>query len=161
MSAKFTQRVKVIFDIANAEAKRSGHKEIGTEHILIALIVEGSGIAANVLKNANLSLHNLREALNSVCPPKPDIDNPVEDLLPQTPAAKKVIEYALEEANILKHNYVGTEHLLLGILRVQNGNALRILDSLNICLNGLREDVMLLLGQGAKQKSGSEEESQD
>jgi hypothetical protein len=130
--------------LANQEAQRFGHDYIGTEHILLGLAKEGSGVAANVLKNLDIDLARVRREVEKIvrCPGLFWLGK-----LPQTPRAKKVIEYALDEARRLNHNYVGTEHLLLGLLREGEGVGGQVLMNLGLKLEDVRAGVMNLLGQ--------------
>lgn len=126
MYERFTQRAKKVMQLANQEAQRINHEYIGTEHILLGLVKEGSGTAANVLKNLDVDLRELRlEVEKRVEESGPQMI--MLNKLPQTPRAKKVIEYAMEEARALHHNYVGIEHLLLGLLRTEDGIASEVL----------------------------------
>src|SRR5437660_7507015 len=115
MYERFTDRARKVMHLANQEAQRLQHEYIGTEHILLGLIQEGSGVAANVLKNLDVDLRKVRAEVEKLVQCSPEVAVPGKR--PQTPRAKKVIEYAIEEAHKLNHNYVGTEHLLLGLLR--------------------------------------------
>src|SRR5262245_57780505 len=108
---RFTDRARKVMQLANGEARRFNHEYIGTEHILLGMIKENSGVAATVLKNLDIDLNKVRREVELIVMPGP---RPIAlSKLPQTPRAKKVIEYAIEEARGLNHNYVGTEHLLL------------------------------------------------
>src|SRR3972149_1444344 len=119
MYERFTDRARKVMQLANQEAQRFNHEYIGTEHILLGLIKEGSGVAANVLKNLDVDLRKIRLEVEKLVQSGPDMVTMGK--LPQTPRAKKVIEYSMEEARNLNHNYVGTEHILLGLLREQEG----------------------------------------
>jgi ATP-dependent Clp protease ATP-binding subunit ClpC len=130
--------------LANQEAQRFNHEYVGTEHILLGLIKEGSGVAANALKNLDIDLRKIRQEVEKIVQSGPEMVTMGH--LPQTPRAKKVIEYAIEEARGLNHNYVGTEHLLLGLLREQEGVAAQVLMNLGTNLEGVREEVLKLLG---------------
>ncbi len=130
--------------LANQEAQRFNHEYIGTEHILLGLVKEGSGVGANVLKNLDVDLRKVRLEVEKLVKSGPDMVTMGK--LPQTPRAKKVIEYAIEEARNLNHNYVGTEHLLLGLLREQDGVAAQVLMNLGLKLEEVREEVLNLLG---------------
>jgi ATP-dependent Clp protease ATP-binding subunit ClpC len=130
--------------LANQEAQRFNHEYIGTEHILLGLVKEGSGVAANVLKNLDIDLRKIRLEVEKIVQAGPDMVT--MGRLPQTPRAKKVIEYSIEEARNLGHNYVGTEHLLLGLLREQEGVAAQVLMNLGLKLEDVREEVLNLLG---------------
>jgi ATP-dependent Clp protease ATP-binding subunit ClpC len=140
--------------LANQEAQRFNHEYIGTEHILLGLIKEGSGVAANVLKNLEVDLRKIRLEVEKLVQSGPDMVTMGK--LPQTPRAKKVIEYSMEEARNLGHNYVGTEHILLGLLREQEGVAAQVLMNLGLKLEEVREEVLSLLGHGLEGAEGSE-----
>jgi ATP-dependent Clp protease ATP-binding subunit ClpC len=132
--------------LANQEAQRFNHEYIGTEHILLGLVKEGSGVAANVLKNLDVDLRKIRLEVEKLVQSGPEMVTMGK--LPQTPRAKKVIEYSMEEARNLNHNYVGTEHILLGLLREQEGVAAQVLMNLGLKLEEVREEVLNLLGHG-------------
>jgi ATP-dependent Clp protease ATP-binding subunit ClpC len=140
--------------LANQEAQRFNHEYIGTEHILLGLVKEGSGVGANVLKNLDIDLRKVRLEVEKLVKSGPDMVTMGK--LPQTPRAKKVIEYAIEEARSLNHNYVGTEHLLLGLLREQDGVAAQVLMNLGLKLEEVREEVLNLLGAGVDPEEGPE-----
>ncbi|MFO1095080.1 MAG: ATP-dependent Clp protease ATP-binding subunit [Planctomycetaceae bacterium] len=146
MYERFTDRARKVMQLANQEAQRFNHEYIGTEHILLGLVKEGSGVAANVLKNLDVDLRKIRLEVEKIVQSGPDMVTMGK--LPQTPRAKKVIEYAMEEARNLNHNYVGTEHLLLGLLREQEGVAAQVLMNLGLKLEDVREEVLNLLGHG-------------
>src|SRR5271170_3458996 len=146
MFERFTDRARKVMALANQEAQRFNHEYIGTEHILLGLVKEGSGVGANVLKNLDVDLRRVRLEVEKLVKSGPDMVTMGK--LPQTPRAKKVIEYAIEEARNLNHNYVGTEHLLLGLLREQEGVAAQVLMNLNLKLEEVREEVLNLLGHG-------------
>ena len=126
MYERFTDRARKVMQLANQEAQRFNHEYVGTEHVLLGLIKEGSGVAANVLRNLDVDLRKIRNEVEKIVQAGPEMVTMGK--LPQTPRAKKVIEYAIEEARNLNHNYVGTEHLLLGLLREQEGVAAQVLD---------------------------------
>jgi ATP-dependent Clp protease ATP-binding subunit ClpC len=138
--------------LANQEAQRFNHEYIGTEHILLGLVKEGSGVAANVLKNLDIDLRKIRLEVEKIVQSGPDMVTMGK--LPQTPRAKKVIEYSIEEARNLNHNYVGTEHLLLGLLREQEGVAAQVLMNLGLKLEDVREEVLNLLGHNMATEEG-------
>ena len=146
MYERFTDRARKVMQLANQEAQRFNHEYVGTEHVLLGLVKEGSGVAANVLKNLDVDLRKIRVEVEKIVQAGPDMVTMGK--LPQTPRAKKVIEYAIEEARNLNHNYVGTEHLLLGLLREQEGVAAQVLMNLNLKLEEVREEVLNLLGHG-------------
>jgi ATP-dependent Clp protease ATP-binding subunit ClpC len=144
MYERFTDRARKVMQLANQEAQRFNHEYIGTEHILLGLVKEGTGVAANVLKNLDIDLRKIRMEVEKIVQAGPDMVTMGK--LPQTPRAKKVIEYSIEEARNLNHNYVGTEHLLLGLLREQEGVAAQVLMNLGLKLEDVREEVLNLLG---------------
>ncbi|WP_237227085.1 ATP-dependent Clp protease ATP-binding subunit [Rubinisphaera sp. JC750] len=154
MYERFTDRARKVMQLANQEAQRFNHEYIGTEHILLGLVKEGSGVAANVLKNLEVDLRKIRLEVEKIVQTGPDMVTMGK--LPQTPRAKKVIEYAMEEARNLNHNYVGTEHLLLGLLREQEGVAAQVLMNLGMKLEDVREEVLNLLGHGLEGAESSE-----
>jgi len=155
MFERFTDRARKVMQLANQEAQRFNHEYIGTEHILLGLVKEGSGVAANVLKNLDIDLKKVRVEVEKFVQTGPDMVT--IGRLPQTPRAKKVIDYSIEEARNLNHNYVGTEHLLLGLLREQEGVAAQVLMSLGLKLEDVREEVLNLLGHNtmSTEESGS------
>jgi len=144
MFERFTDRARKVMALANQEAQRFNHEYIGTEHILLGLVKEGSGVGANVLKNLDVDLRKVRLEVEKLVKAGPEMVTMGK--LPQTPRAKKVIEYAIEEARNLNHNYVGTEHLLLGLLREHDGVAAQVLRNLGLKLEEVREEVLNLLG---------------
>ncbi len=146
MFERFTDRARKVMALANQEAQRFNHEYIGTEHILLGLVKEGSGVGANVLKNLGVDLRKVRLEVEKLVKSGPDMVTMGK--LPQTPRAKKVIEFAIEEARNLNHNYVGTEHLLLGLLREHDGVAAQVLMNLGLKLEEVREEVLNLLGAG-------------
>jgi ATP-dependent Clp protease ATP-binding subunit ClpC len=136
---RFTDRARKVILLANHEAVRMHHEYIGTEHLLLGLIIEGSGVAALVLKNLGIDLASVRteiERLVQCGPEKVKLGR-----LPQTPISKRVIVYATEEANALKHDYVGTEHLLLGMLGEPECVAAEVLKKLGLKLELAREEL--------------------
>lgn len=157
MFERFTDRARKVMALANQEAQRFNHEYIGTEHILLGLVKEGSGVGANVLKNLDVDLRKVRLEVEKLVRAGPEMVT--MGRLPQTPRAKKVIEYAIEEARNLNHNYVGTEHLLLGLLREHDGVAAQVLMNLGLKLEDVREEVLNLLGAGNEQSEGVSGES--
>src|SRR5215210_7516256 len=153
MYERFTDRARKVMQLANQEAQRFNHEYIGTEHILLGLVKEGSGVAANVLKNLDVDLRKIRLEVEKIVQTGPGGDQVVLGKLPHTPRAKKVIEYSVEEARNLNHNYVGTEHLLLGLLREQEGVAAQVLMNLGLKLEDVREEVLNLLGHNMPNES--------
>ncbi|MEM9827608.1 MAG: ATP-dependent Clp protease ATP-binding subunit [Planctomycetota bacterium] len=154
MYERFTDRARKVMQLANQEAQRFNHEYIGTEHILLGLVKEGSGVAANVLKNLEVDLRKIRLEVEKLVQSGPEMVTVGK--LPQTPRAKKVIEYSMEEARNLNHSYVGTEHILLGLLREQEGVAAQVLMNLGLKLEDVREEVLNLLGHGLEGAEVSE-----
>lgn len=162
MFNRFTERARKVVILAKEEAKRLNHDYIGTEHVLMGLIKEGEGVAAAVLQNLGLSLDMIRLEVEKLV--KAGRATVVSGDIPFTPKAKKVIELAMDEARHLGHNYIGTEHLLLGLIREGEGIASKVLLNLGLDLARVRSEVMSLLGsaipgmsieapsEGAKQK---------
>ncbi len=144
MNYNFTDRVRKVLAMAREEAIRLQHDYVGTEHILLGLIREGEGVAAAVLTNLNVDLEQIHERIEeSVRKGKATI---ALGELPYTSRAKKVLEYAMAEARELNHSYVGTEHLLLGLLREEKGIAAQVLNSLGVTLEDARAETLKLLG---------------
>ncbi|MBI5369544.1 MAG: ATP-dependent Clp protease ATP-binding subunit [Planctomycetes bacterium] len=143
MFDKFTDRARKVMSIARQEAQRFNHEYIGTEHILLGLVQEGSGIAAKVLKNLDVDLKKIRQEVEKLIPHGPPTVTMGQ--LPFTPRAKRVLELAQEEANNLGHDYIGTEHLLLGLLRENEGVAAQVLMNLGMKLEDVREEVLEVL----------------
>jgi len=144
MFSRFTERARKVIILAKEEAKRFNHDYIGTEHVLLGLIKEGEGVAAAVLQNLGLGLESIRLEVEKLVQPGPP--TVVSGDIPFTPKAKKVIELATDEARNLGHNYIGTEHLLLGLIREGEGVASQVLTNLGLDLNKVRQEVMSLLG---------------
>jgi ATP-dependent Clp protease ATP-binding subunit ClpC len=174
MYERFTDRARKVMFLANREAQRLKHEDIGTEHILLGLLKEGSGVAAHVLHGHALDVEVIAQTIerlnqpgtvraDSPRTPSPKVIywlqrlrdvlcwrisgvRPRRSLLPKTPRAKKVIEYATEEAWNLKHEYIGTEHILLGLLRDKESVAAAVLATFGLKVDELREEIMRFLG---------------
>ncbi len=144
MFNRFTERARKVIILAKEEARRFNHDYIGTEHILLGLIREGEGVAAAVLQKLGLSLENIRLEIEKLVQPGPTTQ--IIGDIPFTPRSKKALELAAEEARSLGHNYIGTEHLLLGLIREGEGVASQVLLNLGLDLNSVRNEVMELLG---------------
>ncbi len=144
MFNRFTERARKVIILAKEEARRFNHDYIGTEHILLGLIREGEGVASTVLQKLGLSLENIRLEIEKLVQPGPSTQ--IIGDIPFTPRAKKALELAAEEARSLGHNYIGTEHLLLGLIREGEGIASQVLLNLGLELNTVRSEVMELLG---------------
>ena len=140
MFDKFTNRAKQVIKLAKKEAQRMNHNYLGTEHVLLGLLKLGQGIAVNVLRSMNIDYESVRQEVERVVGFGPEIQQYGDPAL--TGKVKKVIEYANEEASALNHNYVGTEHLLLGLLRQTDGVAVQVLENLNVNLKDVRKEVL-------------------
>ena len=154
MFGKFTEHARKVIALANQEARRFNHEYIGTEHILLGLVKEGAGVAVAVLKSLGADLSRVSFEVEKIIKKGPDIVAPGQ--LPQTPRAKKVLEYALQEAYTIKHSCLGTEHLLLGLLREQDGIAAHVLTDLGITLENVRAQIHNLLAPASGNKEQSE-----
>ncbi len=141
---KFSERARRVLTLAQEEAQRLNHSYIGTEHILLGLVREEDGVASKVLANMDASLAKVRQAVEFIIGPG---DKPSTGATGLTSRAKRVIELAIDEARHLGHNYIGTEHLLLGLLREGEGVAAGVLDSFNITLERARTEVTRFLSQ--------------
>src|SRR5215218_6284311 len=141
---KFTDRARKVLTLAQDEAQRFNHNYIGTEHLLLGLVREGEGVAARVLENMNVELAKVRTAVEFIIGRG---DRPVVGEVGLTPRAKRVIELAIDEARRLGHNYIGTEHLLLGLVREGEGIAAGVLESLGVNLDKVRHEVIRVLSQ--------------
>jgi ATP-dependent Clp protease ATP-binding subunit ClpC len=142
MFGRFTERAQKVLALAHEEAVRLGHNNIGTEHILLGLIRESEGIAAKALIALNLGLEKIQDEVESLI--GRGQEQPTN--IAYTPRAKKVIELSMDEARKLGHTYVGTEHILLGLIREGEGVAARVLNNLGVSLNKARQQVLQLLG---------------
>jgi len=143
---KFTDRARKVLTLAQDEAQRFNHNYIGTEHMLLGLVREGEGVAARVLENMNVELAKVRTAVEFIIGRG---DRPVVGEVGLTPRAKRVIELAIDEARRLGHNYIGTEHLLLGLVREGEGIAAGVLESLGVNLDKVRHEVIRVLSQSS------------
>lgn len=142
MFGRFTERAQKVLALAQEEAVRLGHNNIGTEHILLGLIREGEGIAAKALTGLGLGLEKIQDEVETLIGRGQEQPSSIA----YTPRAKKVIELSMDEARKLGHTYVGTEHILLGLIREGEGVAARVLNNLGISLNKARQQVLQLLG---------------
>lgn len=146
MYEKFTDRARKVMQLASSEAQRWCHPYIGPEHILLGLVREGSGVAAGVFKRLGVELSQLRLGIEKLVECGTERELPLK--LPQTPAAKRVIEYSMEEARSLNHKHIGTEHILLGLLRENEGVAARVLRNLGCEFDVVCKETLELLGLG-------------
>jgi ATP-dependent Clp protease ATP-binding subunit ClpC len=150
MFGRFTERAQKVLALAQEEAVRLGHNNIGTEHILLGLVREGEGIAAKALQALGLSPDKIQQEVETLIGRGQDASQTIH----YTPRAKKVIELSMDEARKLGHSYVGTEHVLLGLIREGEGVAARVLNNLGVSLNKARQQVLQLLGSN-ESSSGS------
>ncbi len=146
MYDRFTDSARRVIQLANQEAIRFKHEFIGTQHILLGLVVDDAGVATYVLTELNVDRHNVRAEIDKI---GADAIETTSRKLPQTPRAKKLIEYAMDAAHSLGHDYVGSEHMLLGLLRDQESSAVQILVNLGINLETVRKDVLDVLGHNS------------
>jgi len=153
MSNRFTERAQRVILIAQEEAKRLNHDYVGTEHLLLGLIALGEGVAAQVMANLGVDLRRVRAEIEKIVGTGDNVMLLGE--IPFTPRAKKVLELAVEEAQNMGHNYVGTEHLLLGLIREEEGVAARVLENIGVRLDVVREEVISLLGEGQSGAQGA------
>ncbi|WP_413376934.1 ATP-dependent protease ATP-binding subunit ClpC [Alkalihalobacillus sp. 1P02AB] len=155
MFGRFTERAQKVLALAQEEAIRLGHNNIGTEHILLGLIREGEGIAAKALQALGLGSEKIQKEVETLIGKGQEGSKTIH----YTPRAKKVIELSMDEARKLGHSYVGTEHILLGLIREGEGVAARVLNNLGVSLNKARQQVLQLLGSNevgsSSQQSGA------
>ena len=144
MFERFTEKAIKVIMLAQEEARRLGHNFVGTEQILLGLIGEGTGVAAKVLKSMGINLKDARIEVEKIIGRGSGF---VAVEIPFTPRAKRVLELSLEEARQLGHNYIGTEHLLLGLIREGEGVAARVLENLGVDLTKVRTQVIRMLGE--------------
>src|SRR5688572_16430354 len=149
---KFTERAKKVLVLSQSEAQRLNHNYIGTEHLLLGLVAEGEGIAAKVLTNLNVGLEQVRFPVTCIIAIG---DRMVIGDISLTPRAKKVIDLAIDEARLLNHNYIGTEHLLLGLIREGEGIAAGVLESLGVDMERARARILDIVSKGPQGEAGS------
>jgi len=159
MFNRFTERARKVIVYAKEEARRFNHDYIGTEHLLLGLVREGEGVAAAVLQKLGLDLETIRIEVEKLVQPGPQTQ--VLGDIPFTPRSKKALELSAEEARALGHNYIGTEHLLLGLVKEGEGMAYRVLLNLGLDLGKLRNEVMELLGSGIPGYGAQEQTKSD
>jgi ATP-dependent Clp protease ATP-binding subunit ClpC len=155
MYTRFTERAQKVLALAQEEATRLHHPGVGTEHILLGLVREGDGIAAKALTTLGVSAEKVQAEVEKIIGPGQSQGN----AMTYTPRAKKVIELSIDEARKLNHTYVGTEHILLGLIREGEGVAARVLANLNLSLNKARQQVLQLLGGDAAESSADKDSS--
>ena len=144
MFERFTDRARKVMALANQEAQRFNHEYIGTEHVLLAIIKEGSGVGATALKDCDISLRKIRIEVERLV--KSGSDVVTMGKLPYTPRVKTLFDNAIVAARDQNHNYIGTEHLLLGLLMDPDSLATQVLTNLGVTAKIIREDVLRLLG---------------
>ncbi|WP_085993710.1 ATP-dependent protease ATP-binding subunit ClpC [Oceanobacillus senegalensis] len=147
MFGRFTERAQKVLALSQEEAVRLGHNNIGTEHILLGLVREGEGIAAKALQSLGLEISQIQEEVEKLI----GVGKQPMQSIHYTPRAKKVVELSQDEARKLGHSYVGTEHILLGLIREGEGVAARVLNNLGVSLNKARQQVLQLLGSNESQ----------
>ncbi len=157
MFGRFTERAQKVLALSQEEAIRLGHTNIGTEHILLGLIKEGDGIAAKALTSLGLKFEDIQEEVEILI----GTGQKQSQTIHYTPRAKKVIELSMDEARKLGHSYVGTEHILLGLIREDEGVASRVLRNLDVSLNRARQQVLQLLGASESNRKGNGRQSQN
>ncbi len=157
MFGRFTERAQKVLALSQEEAVRLGHNNIGTEHILLGLVREGEGIAAKALQSLGLEVSKIQEEVEELI----GVGKQPMQSIHYTPRAKKVVELSQDEARKLGHSYVGSEHILLGLIREGEGVAARVLNNLGVSLNKARQQVLQLLGsnesQGGRQGRGAQQ----
>jgi ATP-dependent Clp protease ATP-binding subunit ClpC len=141
---KFTERARKVLSLAQEEAQRFQHNYIGTEHLLLGLVREGEGVAAKVLISLGVDLEMVRKKVEEIIGRG---DRVVLGEIGLTPRAKKVIELAVDEARLLNHHYIGTEHLLLGLLREGDGIGASVLESFGLSLQEVRAKTLQILNE--------------
>ena len=146
MFERFTDRARKVMSLAKQEAHHHNHKNVCTEHILLGLLKEGKGFGPHVLCDLGVDMKQLRAEVKSRMHGEPAEGEP--DTLPLTDRAKKVSEYAVEEARGLQHSFVGTEHILLGLLRATDGVTVQVLDGFGVKADAVRADILKLLAEG-------------
>jgi ATP-dependent Clp protease ATP-binding subunit ClpC len=147
MFERFTDRARNVMAIANEQVQRFNHKYIGTEHIFLGLVKEGGGTGAAVLKNLGVDIDKMLPEVEELFKLKGGRDAVAEGKIPQTQHAINVIEYAIEEARNLNHDYIGTEHILLGLLRESEGIAAQVLANLGVNIEKARTEIPKVLNR--------------
>ncbi|MCX5783358.1 MAG: AAA family ATPase, partial [Elusimicrobia bacterium] len=154
MGTRFTDRAQKVIMIAQEEAKRLNHDYVGTEHILLGLVALGEGAAAQILTDLGVDFRRVRLEIEKIVGAGDNMMLLGE--IPFTPRAKKVLEYAVEEAQRMGHSYIGTEHILLGLIREEEGVAARVLENLGLKLDNVREAVLEFIGEGSAEQPQKE-----
>jgi ATP-dependent Clp protease ATP-binding subunit ClpC len=147
MFERFTEKAIKVIMLAQEEARRLGHNFVGTEQILLGLLGEGTGMGPRILKSMGITLKDARLEVEKIIGRGSGF---VAVEIPFTPRAKRILELSLEEARFLGHNYIGTEHLLLGLIREGEGVAARVMENLGVDLNKTRSQIIRSLGENAE-----------
>jgi ATP-dependent Clp protease ATP-binding subunit ClpC len=137
-----TDRARKSFGLARAQAQRLSHPYIATEHVLLGIVQEGGGVGASILRNFDIDLKTILQEVEGLVILGSKVV-PVMRRMPFTQGAKEALELALDEASSLSHNYIGTEHLLVGLIRERRGIAARVLAGLNVKLDAVREEISM------------------
>ena len=154
MFGKFTERARRVIAMAESEAKKLNHNYVGTEHILLGLVKEKKGIAGKVLsEQANLKEGQIIDVIKSIIGTG---KNKVDGTIGLTPRSKKVLNLSMEEARKLNHNYIGTEHILLGLISEGEGVAVRILKEVGVDLNKVKKEILEILSDGTQNNTETE-----
>ena len=148
MEPELTPKCSKVMELADESARLFNHEFVGTEHLLLGLVDEGGGIAIKAMEEMGLSPSDVAAKTRGLCAAGPEEVAP--GALPHTPGAKQVLEHARREASHMKHNFVGTEHLLLGLLHVRDGVAAKVLADFGITLDAIREKILGILGFDTK-----------
>ena len=154
MNNMFTDRVKKVLQFAREESARLGHDYIGTEHLLLGLVKEGQGVAVAVLANMGIQLDTLKRSIEDAV--QTSSSSMILSEVPYTPLAKQVLENSANEAREMKNNYIGTEHLLLALVKNKNGIAAQILSVYGVDYQTVREEVNLILSGDSTKSKGSD-----
>jgi ATP-dependent Clp protease ATP-binding subunit ClpC len=154
MFEKFSDRARRVIVLAQEEARMLNHNYIGTGHLLLGLIHEGNGSAVRALESLGISLEDVRQHVEEMVPRG---QHELSGHIPFKPRAKKALELSLRESQQLGHDYIGTEHILLGLIREGEGVAAQVLVALGADLNRVRQQVLRLLGEGASQEAREKE----
>ncbi len=141
MFERFTDHARNVMALANQQAQRFGHNWVGTEHIFLGLLKEDAGTGGKILENRGVDTGKMLHEVQQLLKLKGKPEQAAENKLPPTPPATQVVKYAIEEARALKHDHIGTEHLLLGLLRETDGIASQILANLGVKLDDVRESL--------------------
>jgi ATP-dependent Clp protease ATP-binding subunit ClpC len=157
MFERFTERARRVIILARGEAEKYQHEYLGTEHLLLGILREGSGVSVSVMQNMGVNLKQLEAELVSKLPPTENVLTLGE--IPFSPKAKKVLELAVEEARLLGQNYIGTEHLLLGLMKEENGTAAQVMKSFGVSLSMVRKETISLLKISAPRKGDEKKDT--